>query len=278
MAPITNDLLLAAALTSAVPVVVAQPVTDAGRPQTGVATTVKTGAVRGASTTMYVDGATNQRLATDANSTMHVLFSDQSAVTLGPNSELVIAKYEFNAKARDGQILMDLTKGLLRVVGGLISKKTETVVRAGTATIGIRGGITIAETDGQRTSGTFLFGQGMRVTDNNGNTQAITRAGFGTSLDTNQPPSSPRRVQVSDLNNMLNRLETRPTGGNQGNLNPPPAPAGQLISTGNIPGAGNPGSTLANDRLKTLVDADNSRNPSPTLQALLGTGKQQIQS
>lgn len=202
-------------------------------------------------------------------------FSDQSAVTLGPNSELVIAKYEFNAKAKDGQILIDLTKGLLRVVGGLISKKTETVVRAGTATIGIRGGITMVETNGPNTSGTFLFGQGMRVTDNIGNTETITRAGFGTSLGNNQPPTTPQRVPASDLNNMLNRLETRPIGGDQGNPNPPPA--GQLVSTGNIPG-GNPGNTLANDRLRTLVDADNSRNPSPTLQVLLGTGKQQTQS
>lgn len=279
MAPISNDLLLAAALTGAVPFAAAQPAPapDAGRSQSGVATTVKTGAPRG-STTMYIDGATNQRLTTDANTRIHVLFSDQSAITIGPDSEVVIAKYQFDPKAKEGQILMDLTKGLLRVVGGLISKKTETVVRSGTSTIGIRGGITIAETDGQKTSGTFLFGQGMRATDNNGNTQTITRAGFGTSLGTDQPPSSPQRVPVSDLANMLDRLETRATPGG-GQSNPSPAPPGQLISTGNVPGGANsPGDTLANDRLKNVVDTTQGANPSQTLRNILAAGQVPTQS
>lgn len=273
MAPISNDLLLAAALTSAVPLAAAQPASDAARPQSGVATTVKTGAPRG-STTMYIDGATNQRLTTDANTRIHVLFSDQSAITIGPNSEVVIAKYQFDPKAKEGQILMDLTKGLLRVVGGLISKKTETVVRSGTSTIGIRGGITIAETDGQKTSGTFLFGQGMRATDNNGNTETITRAGFGTSLGTDQPPSTPQRVPVSDLNRQLDRLENRNFP-----LNPSPAPPGQLISTGNVPGGANsPGDTLANDRLKKVVDTSQGANPSQTLRDILAAGQVPTQS
>lgn len=277
MAPISNDLLLAAALTGAVPVVAAQPAPEGGRPQSGVVTTVKAGAPRGA-TTMYIDGTTNQRLTTDANSRIHVLFSDQSAVTIGPDSELVIAKYQFDPKAKEGQILMDLTKGLLRVVGGLISKKTETVVRAGTATIGIRGGITMVETNGQNTSGTFLFGQGMRATDTNGNTQTITRPGFGTSFGGNEPPSTPQRIPVSELNSQLQRLEQRPAP-SPGGSNPPPAPAGQLLSTGNTPGgAGNPGDTLANDRLKNVADANSNTGPSPTLETLLGTGKRQNQS
>lgn len=276
MAPISNDLLLAAALTSAVPLAAAQPVTDAGRSQTGVATTVRTGSVRGASTTMYIDGATDQRLTTDANSTMHVLFSDQSAITLGPNTELVVAKYEFNPKAREGQILMDLTKGLLRVVGGLISKKTETVVRAGTATIGIRGGISVVQTNGQSTSGVFLFGDGMRVSDNNGNTETITRPGFGTIVTPDEAPSTPYRVPVSDLSNQLSRLEARPAGTQS---QPGGAPPGQLISTGNVPGGGsNPGETLANDRLKNVVDTNSNSNPAQTLRDILAAGQVPNQS
>ena len=179
MAPISNDLLLAAALTSAVPGALAQTLADTNRSRTGVATTVTTNAARGAtSTTMYIDGTSGQRLATDANSTIHVLFSDQSAVTVGPNSELVIAKYEFDPKAKNGQILIDLTKGLLRVVGGLISKKAETVVRTSTATIGIRGGISSISHDGGQTTSRFHFGKSLKVTDNNRLFQTINRPGF----------------------------------------------------------------------------------------------------
>ncbi len=251
MAPISNDLLLAAALTSAVPAALAQSAPNAG-PRTGVATTVKTSAPR-SSTTMYIDGTTNQRLTTDANSTMHVLFSDQSAVTIGPNSELVIAKYEFNPKAKEGQILLEMTKGLLRVVGGLISKKAETVVRTSTATIGIRGGITVVGAQPNQTSSVFLFGQGMRATDNNGNTETVTRPGFGTNIGNNQPPSAPQRVPASTLGQQMAQLEG-PSGGS-GNTQPSGAPPGQLISTGNTPGGSqNPAGSLSSDRLSSSTD------------------------
>jgi hypothetical protein len=255
MAPISNDLLLAAALTSAVPAALAQPAPNTGAPRTGVATTVKAGAPR-SSTTMYIDGTTNQRLTTDANSTMHVLFSDQSAVTLGPNSEMTIAKYEFNPQAKEGQILLEMTKGLLRVVGGLISKKTETVVRTSTATIGIRGGVATAEVNGGQTSVTFLFGQQMRTTDTNGNTQNVTRPGFGVTAG-GGGISPPTRTPSSILSQTLSSLDSggRQSGSGTGNTQPPGAPPGQLLSTSNIPGgSGNPASSLSNDRLSSTSD------------------------
>jgi hypothetical protein len=276
MAPISNDLLLAAALTSAVPMVAAQPATDTGRPQTGVATTVKAGPVRG-STTMYIDGTTNQRLTTDANSRIHVLFSDQSAVTIGPDSELVITKYQFDPKAKEGQILMDLTKGLLRVVGGLISKKTETVVRTTTATVGIRGGITMVDSQPNQTSGVFLFGQEMRVTDANGNTESVNRPGFGSSLSGNNPPTTPQRVPSTTLSQMILGLET-PSGSGTQSPNPGPAPTGQLLSTGSTGGTSNPGSTLASDRLKNVADTNQGANPSQTLRNILAAGQVPTQS
>ena len=191
MAPISNDLMLAAALTSITPAALAQTTLASNTPRTGVATTITSNAARGAtSSTMYIDNATNQRLTTDANSTLHVLFADQSALTIGPNSELVIAKYEFDNKAKNGQILIDMTKGFLRVVGGLISKKNEAVVRTSTATIGIRGGISTVGVQpggggqpgqpGGQTTATFLFGQQMTVSSATGGpNQSITRPGFG---------------------------------------------------------------------------------------------------
>lgn len=268
MAPISNDLLLAAALTSAVPAVLAQPVTDASRPRTGVATTIKAGAVRGASTTMYIDGTTNQRLTTDANSTMHVLFSDQSAVTLGPDSELVIAKYQFDAKAREGQILIDLTKGLLRVVGGLISKKTATEVRTSTATIGIRGGIAnvAAATDG-KTTANFAFGQSMSVTDNKGNTQTVTRAGFGVDVTsggvgTIEPTT---KFVVEQQQSQVDVLVVDSSSSESiGNVRP------DAITV--------PPKLFARGNLKDAVDNNDSSNTSRTLHDILAAGQVPTQS
>src|SRR5690606_34679866 len=130
------------------------------------------------------------------NGQLHLLFLDQSAVTLGPDSELVLETFQFDPATRQGQIRLGLNKGLVRVVGGQISKNQPTVVSTPHGKVETQGGITIAETNGQNTSGTFLFGQRMTATDNNGNTQTVTRPGFGTSFGNGQPPSNPQRVPV----------------------------------------------------------------------------------
>jgi hypothetical protein len=270
--PIQKDWWLAAALTgAALPAAMGQAPNAADGRQSAIVTSVTQGASGpGASTPIYIEATRGQKLTTGPNQTLHVLFSDQSALTVGPNSEITIAEYRYDPKTKDGNVLVDMTKGLLRVVGGFISKKNETIVRTSTATIGIRGGITMVETNGQNTSGTFLFGQGMSATDTNGNTQTITRAGFGTSFGDNQPPSTPRRIPVSELNAQLSRLESG-GGGNRGNNQPGGAPPGQLLSTGNT--GSNPGDTLANDRLKNVVDTSQGTNPSQTLRNILGSGQ-----
>jgi|JI6StandDraft_1071083.scaffolds.fasta_scaffold34121_3 hypothetical protein len=231
--PIHKDWWLAAALTSAtVPVALAQTVAPANGAANALVTTVTQGASpAAASTTIYVDGTRDQRLVTGPKQTIHVLFSDQSAITLGPNSELKIAEYKFNTQTQDGNLLIDMTKGLLRVVGGFLSKKRDTVVRTSTATIGIRGGITLLENNGGTTTGTFLFGQHMSMSGADGQGgQSVTRPGFGLTGNSGGI-SGPSRTSPGDLSNQLGQFE-------QGNGTPPappppgpaPAPSTQQVN------------------------------------------------
>lgn len=280
--PISKDWWIAAALTSAtLPAAVAQtPVATQAR--AGVVSAVTPNAPVTSNQKMVMVGndvVPGQRLSTGPQGQLHVLFLDQSAITLGPDSELVIETFQFDPATRQGQIRLGLAKGLLRVVGGQISKTHATEIATSHGRIEISGGITLVETNGQNTSGTFLFGQQMSATDTNGNTQTVTRAGFGTSFGSNQPPSSPQRIPVNQLNAQLNSLETRPNGSIQGNPNPSPAPNGQLMSTGNTPGGvSNPGGSLSNDRLKTVVDTNAGNNPTNFTRTLTGTGLVQNQS
>lgn len=280
--PISKDWWLAAALSTAtVSTGMAQsPMAAAAASSTGVVTAVAPGGKVTGNNELMVVGSSivpGQRLRTDANGLLHVLFMDQSALTLGPDAELTIDEFTFDPGTRQGRIRLGLVKGVVRVVGGQISKNTATTITTAHGKVEILGGITVVETNTSSTTGTFLFGQSMRVTDNSGNTQNITRAGFSSSLSSSGP-TTPQRMPVSELNSMLQRLESRPSAGNTAS-NPPPASAGQLLSTGNTPGgANNPGSTLANDRLKNVVDSSASANPSNTLRALLGTGQFQVQS
>lgn len=278
--PISKDWWIAAALTSAtLPAAVAQtPV--AAQARAGVVSAVTPNAPVTSNQKMVMVGndvVPGQRLSTGPQGQLHVLFLDQSAITLGPDSELVIETFQFDPATRQGQIRLGLAKGLLRVVGGQISKTHATVIATSHGRIEISGGITLVETNGQNTSGTFLFGQQMSATDTNGNTQTVTRAGFGTSFGSNQPPSNPQRIPVNQLNAQLNSLETRPNN-NTGNQQPGGAPPGQLLSTGAPGGSSNPGNTLANDRLKNVVDTNAGSNPTNFTKTLLGTGLVQNQS
>lgn len=278
--PISKDWWLAAALSSAaVPAAMAQANPNA--PRAGVVTAVSVGAPATSNAQTLMVGnqvVSGQTFTTGPSGQLHLLFLDQSAVTLGPDSELVLDTFQFDPATRQGQIRLGLNKGLVRVVGGQISKTQPTVVSTPHGKVEIQGGITMVETNGQNTSGTFLFGQGMSATDTNGNTLTITRAGFGTSFGSNQPPSAPLRIPVNQLNGQLNRLESSPNN-NPGNQQPGGAPPGQLISTGNTPGGNsNPGVTLANDRLKKVVDTNTGNNPTNFTKTLTGTGLVQNQS
>jgi hypothetical protein len=280
--PIQKDWWLAAALTgAALPAAMGQvPATAGGRPTAGIVTSVAQGAsATGSSTPIYIDSASGQRLTTGPDQTLHVLFSDQSAITVGPNSNLVIAEYRYDPETKGGALVVDLHQGVVRVVGGFISKQNETVMRTpGVGSVGIRGGITVVESNGNQTSATFLFGQSMRVSDNNGNTETVTRPGFGSSFSS-EGLTPPQRTLASNFSKLLSRLETSPTGGQQGSSNPPSAPPGQLISTGDTggAGAGTPGS-LAPDRLSNRSDTTQVANPSQTLRTILGSGQTPNQS
>lgn len=283
--PISKDWWLAAALSTAtVPAAVMSQTTavTGAANRTGVVTAVAPGGKVTGNNELMVVGSSivpGQRLRTDAGGLLHVLFMDQSALTLGPDAELTIDEFTFDPGTRQGQIRLGLVKGVVRVVGGQISKTTATTISTAHGKVEILGGITTVETNGSNTSGTFLFGQSMRVTDTTGNTQTVTRPGFGVAFTSIATPP-PVRIPPALLNATLSKLETpRFNPANIGGANPPPAPPGQLLSTGGAPGGLNsPGSTLANDRLQNVVDNSVNTQPSNTLRALLGTGQIQNQS
>lgn len=277
--PISKDWWIAAALTSAaLPTAFAQ---TASTPRAGVVSAITSSApaTTNAKTVMVGDNVVpGETLRTGPDGQLHVLFLDQSALTLGADSELVIETFNYDPASRQGQIRLRLNQGLLRVVGGHISKNTATEIATSHGKVEIRGGITVIDNNSNGTNATFLFGQQMRTTDNQGNTQSVTRPGFGTSISS-QGVSTPSRTSPQLLNSLLNRLETRPSGSNSGNPNPPPAPSGQLLSTGNTPGGTtNPGNSLANDRLRNVVDTRETANPTQTLRNILGVGQTPVAS
>ena len=81
-------------------------------------------------------------LNTEQETYARIKFADNAEVVLRPNTQLKIAAYSFNqAKPESDNIFMNMVKGGMRAVTGLVGKRNKEAVNIGTvtATIGIRG-------------------------------------------------------------------------------------------------------------------------------------------
>ena len=81
------------------------------------------------------------RLTTSDGASAIVKLNDGTRMTVRPNSELVIQQFKFKENAPDNSFVMQLLRGGLRTITGLISKGSPDAaqLRTATATIGIRG-------------------------------------------------------------------------------------------------------------------------------------------
>lgn len=119
------------------------------------------------------------------------LFLDQTTLTIAKNSSLVLDKYVYNPETKTGEFSMRMSKGVLRFIGGRITKNTDAVVVTPTATIGIRGGMAIITVDpdgttraqhiaGEYTRITTSNGEELFISRNNGMAEIVAGLGFGT--------------------------------------------------------------------------------------------------
>jgi FecR protein len=134
----------------------------------------------GGSTAPLVVGAHivhKERIHTSSAGTTQLLFTDKSSMSIAPNTDIVIDEYVYNPGAKDGQMLVSLTKGALRFVGGQLSHQGEASITTPAATIGIRGG-TVSVIQGQ--NGTTVINHfGVTTITNNTGTFTLSRSDFG---------------------------------------------------------------------------------------------------
>lgn len=85
----------------------------------------------------------NERVETRGRGSGQLLFLDQTTLTVAPNSDIVLDKYVYDANQESGEIALTMTKGVLRLIGGRITKKNAGKIKVPTATIGVRGGMAL---------------------------------------------------------------------------------------------------------------------------------------
>lgn len=84
---------------------------------------------------------TGDTLRTGPDGAVGITLSDDTLLTAGPNSELMITAYAFNPTTQEGSLLASLWRGTLSMVTGLIGKKSPEQVKVQTRTVvlGVRG-------------------------------------------------------------------------------------------------------------------------------------------
>ncbi|MDC0199147.1 cadherin domain-containing protein, partial [Pseudomonadota bacterium] len=161
----------------------------------------------------------NHTIETDGIGRAQMLLLDGTAFSVGPNSSVVLDKFIYNPETAEGSLEVT-ARGLLRIVGGKVTKKQPALIRTNSATVGIRGGIGIVQTNGSQTNATFLYGTEMTVTPNcvdldtfgdqcsSDFVTTVTEPGFSVSVeDEDSEPSEPVEVTEESLDAIQEELE-----------------------------------------------------------------------
>ena len=147
----------------------------------------------------------NERVQTVDNGKVHLLFQDGSALSVGPNSDIVLDKFVYDPGTKTGELSFSATKGIFRFVGGKISKTTPVTIKTPNATIGIRGGVGVFSIR-ELTRAALIFGDQLFV-DTGTQRQTVTRNGFQIQILPNGTLTPPIAFNSESLDGDLDQLE-----------------------------------------------------------------------
>lgn len=142
-------------------------------------------------------------IRTDASGIAHLMFLDRSALTVGSNSEVVIDRFVYDPADDTGELGISAARGVLRFVGGKLSKDGRASIETPLGNLGIRGGIALIESNGTSgdTIAVLIYGELLMARHrSSGVTQRINAQGHGVRLtpDGNIEPFGPITPQWLD--------------------------------------------------------------------------------
>ena len=105
-----------------------------------------------------------EKIATSKTGDVQLLFLDESTLTVGPGSSLVLDRFVYDPSGGSSSLAVKVSEGVTRFIGGKISKGSGVDFHTPQATIAIRGGIAILVVQGAKrgspgkSEGVLLFG------------------------------------------------------------------------------------------------------------------------
>lgn len=215
--------------------------------------------------TVGQDIALQDKLITDRAGQVHLMLVDKSAFTVGPNSEITVDRFVYDPDTRTGDMALSAARGVMRFVGGELSKNNPVEIETSIGLLGIRGGILLLRfSEGGGFTAIFGFGTDLTFTGLTGEvTSLVVRPGFmiqvGAGGDVTGPIPAPQDV----IDGILADLEGQGPGGDTGDpgeTNPIPENAPEVIDAlleAGLTGVGEgPDGTLLFEFNEDLVDTE----------------------
>ena len=145
----------------------------------------------------------NDEVETGEKTRAQVLLRDESVFSMAPSSRIVFDEFVYDPTVGEGSLQASLVKGGLRFVSGQLSnKQPENIkIKAGKATVGIRGTEIMAQRSEQGSTFVLLSGE-MEISTDSG-TQLINRPGFGIDVSGEGMLGPVRPVPLAEINAIL---------------------------------------------------------------------------
>lgn len=156
----------------------------------------------------------DETIRTGPNGHLHVLLLDESNLTIGPSSELTIDEFVYDPDTGTGRMVMQQAEGVMRFVGGQISKQSPVTVETPSSTLGIRGGVVISwlRPDGSQAI-IFLFGDRLTVDSKlTGQSADTEQSSIQIIVEPDGSLSGPDPIQQSLLEDATRAVDAPPDG------------------------------------------------------------------
>jgi hypothetical protein len=158
-----------------------------------------------------IDIQADELVTTQAGDRAHLVFLDGTSITIGANARVKIDRFVYDPNTGVGSLALSASSGVLRLVGGKISKNQAVTINTPASYIGVRGGIAVIEVAASQTRAAFLFGRDMTVAAQ-GQTQTVSRPGYEVLITTGGMPGRPGPIPPAVLNASISQLEGRSGG------------------------------------------------------------------
>lgn len=177
----------------------------------------------------------DDRMLTSSQGQVHLMLVDKSSFTVGPNSDITIDRFVYDPETRVGDMALSAARGVMRFVGGDLSKNNPVEIQTSIGTLGIRGGIMLLEvSEGGGLTAVFSFGTSLSFTGPSGESVApVVRPGFMIQVSPTGNVSPPIPAPPDVVEGILEGLEapspTTPASAPDG------GPAAPQVPGGNVP-------------------------------------------